>query len=79
MLVEELSEIREGGFALDREERLERLRCVAVPILYSDGTAAGSISVSGLVSRLNGEHFTTELPKMIVNVAELIQIKLRYS
>lgn len=46
-LVEHLGEIRRQGFALDDEEFIEGVRCVAVPIFNRRGDVQFSIGVSG--------------------------------
>lgn len=45
-LYKELSKIREQGYALDNEEYVNGLICIAVPILNSTGNPVAAISVS---------------------------------
>ena len=57
-LKEELQKIRERGYALDREETVRGIGCVAVPILGAADQVIAAISVSGaaeiiLEQRLN--------------------------
>jgi IclR family KDG regulon transcriptional repressor len=51
-LRQELDEIAEKGYALDNEENLAGVRCVAVPILDSKGHASVGLSVTGPISRM---------------------------
>lgn len=51
-LRKELDQIRMQGFAFDRGEELEELRCVAAPIFDHRGIPAGAISIGGPRSRL---------------------------
>lgn len=73
-----LGEIRDRGFAFDDEERLEGLRCIAVPILDQDNNVKGAISVAGPSSRLQGEQFEEEFPKVVQNTANVIELNMTY-
>lgn len=77
-LFAELDECRSQGYALDDEERLAGLRCVAAPIKLSEDEYA-AVSVSGPTSRIDDQLFRNELPKTIVNTANAISIDVRYS
>lgn len=72
-LYEELGQTRERGFAVDDEERLEGLRCIAAPIRF-DSDIIGAISVSGPTARIDDDwesnDFVNEL-RRAVNVIEL--------
>ncbi len=48
----EIAQIRAQGFAMDEQEFVIGLRCVAAVILGPSGEAAGAISVSGLAPRM---------------------------
>ena len=50
-LREDLSLIRQLGYAVDREELSLGLRCVAAPIRDSSGKAIAALSISGPVTR----------------------------
>ncbi|RQH02670.1 IclR family transcriptional regulator [Natrarchaeobius oligotrophus] len=78
-LFENLAEIRERGYAIDNEERIDGLRCVAAPVLHNDGTVLGAVSLSGPSSRMIGERFDEELPSMVVRAANVIEINSQYS
>ncbi len=73
----ELNTISERGFALEREERLEGLCCVAAPIIVGE-SVVGAVSVSGPESRMQGTWFTEELPKLIQQTTNVIEVNLRY-
>lgn len=78
-LDEGLEVVRERGFAVDREERLAGLRCVAAPIL-SDGTGVvGAVSISGPTSRLHDDRLMNELADEVKRTANIIEINLTYS
>jgi len=64
--VSELKEIRQRGYALDRGELLEGVRCAAAAILDMRGNPLASITVTGPVNRLgNGQ-----LEKVALQVKE---------
>ena len=78
-LEEELTAIRERGYAHDKGERLSGLRCVAAPIKNSDGHAIGAVSVAGPTSRMKGERFESEIPELVMSAANVIELNLTYS
>lgn len=51
-LREELASIRERGYSTDLEENEKDVRCVAAPIMDSEGKAVGALSVSGPANRM---------------------------
>lgn len=74
-----LERIRKRGFAVDREERLEGLRCVAAPVVNSDDGVLGAVSISGPTSRLHDDRLTNELADEVMRTANIIEINLTYS
>lgn len=48
--------IRERGYAMDDQEIMDGLRCVAVPIFNADDQVNYAISISGFYGNLRGEH-----------------------
>lgn len=51
-MLEELSNIRRRGYALDNEEQEKGLYCVACPILNRQNRVKAAVSVSGYVTRM---------------------------
>jgi IclR family acetate operon transcriptional repressor len=74
----ELETIREQGISFDREERLNGLQCCAAPVL-EDGTPLGAVSVSGPKSRMQGQMFEQEIPQMVRDTSNAIEIDLVHS
>lgn len=54
-LKEELKIIKEQGYAVDNEELLEDMRCIAAPIYNNIGDIVAAVSITTLVSRLTNE------------------------
>jgi IclR family acetate operon transcriptional repressor len=51
----ELERTRQRGYAIDREEIIPGVHCVAVPILNYTGHAVGALSIAGTVPKAEGE------------------------
>ncbi|WP_254533126.1 IclR family transcriptional regulator [Natrinema gelatinilyticum] len=77
-LDEELEVVHERGFALDNEERLEGLRCIAAPIRDESGAVLGAISVSGPTTRMNAQRFEDEIPDLVCSAANVIELNVKY-
>lgn len=73
----ELAKIRIQGYAIDNEEIMDGLRCVAAPIRDHSGKVCAAISISGPVSRLEGERLNLAI-RLITETAEEISAKLGY-
>lgn len=54
-LKRELEKVRRQGYALDNEESVVGARCLAAPILNSEGDAVAAISLSAPISRIGTE------------------------
>ena len=78
-LADRLEVIRERGFAVDKEERLDRLRCVAAPILQNDGTVLGAVSIAGPTQRFNDSDRFDELTQEVMRTSNIIEINITYS
>lgn len=58
-LLPHLREVQAQGYAVDDEEYVVGVRCVAAPLPGFVGSVIGSVGVSGLASRLTGAHLET--------------------
>ncbi len=54
-LINELENIKEQGYAVDNEEYITGITCIAAPIFSQDGTPTCAISVSGPSTRIRGQ------------------------
>ncbi|WP_330633391.1 IclR family transcriptional regulator [Halocatena halophila] len=77
-LFAELAQIREQGYAIDHEERVRGMRCVAAPLLRN-GDVLGAISVSGPTSRMQGDRLNEEIPDCVLSTANVIEVNMTYS
>jgi DNA-binding IclR family transcriptional regulator len=78
-LFDELADIRDRGYALDDEERLKGLRCVAAPILSTEDRVLGAVSVSGPSHRIRTERFRETLPNEVLKSVNVIELNVTYS
>lgn len=76
-LYEELTDIRERGYAVSDEESIPALRAVGAPVLAND-EVVGGISVSGPAHRIKDEQFHKELPDLLLGVTNELQLRLEY-
>lgn len=75
-LLAELDRIRDRGYAVNDEEEIRGLRAVGAPIRDSDGAVVGAVSVTGPTSRLQGDRFEQEIPDLVLEAANLIEVNL---
>jgi DNA-binding IclR family transcriptional regulator len=78
-LYEHLAAVRERGYAYDDEERVEGMRCVAAPVVDSDGRAIAAVSVSGPKSRMRGSRFEETVPNSVLQTANVVEVNLTYA
>jgi DNA-binding IclR family transcriptional regulator len=78
-LFERLEEVRDRGYALDLEERVPEIHCVAAPIITNDDRVQGAVSVAGPASRLTGDRLHETIPELVTQTANVIGINLSYS
>ncbi|GAB6156213.1 IclR family transcriptional regulator [Desulfosporosinus burensis] len=76
-LEEELNLVRQLGYAMDNEEIMESLRCVAVPLRAHTGKVCAAISVSGPSSRFDGEQLES-IVNLMVRIGQEISTSLGY-
>lgn len=76
-LDEELSAIRDRGYAVDDEERVEGVQCIAAPILGDDGVA-GAVSVSAPRSRMREKEAREDLPSQVLSTANVVEVNLQH-
>uniref|UniRef100_UPI003EB6AA54 IclR family transcriptional regulator domain-containing protein n=1 Tax=Halarchaeum sp. P4 TaxID=3421639 RepID=UPI003EB6AA54 len=73
-LFAELERTRERGYAIDDEERLPGLRCVAAPVLGDAGGVLGAVSIAGPTNRFRGERFEVDLPERLLETVNIIEL-----
>lgn len=74
-LFEELRKIREKGYAVDLEERVLGVRCVAAPVFSSQQEVIGAIGISGMIQNMPLERVEAHA-QVIKAIAEKVSINL---
>lgn len=72
-LAHELAQVRQRGFATDREEDLEGCHCVAAPVFDHRGRPMAALWISGPAGRLPVSLFATLGPQVQAHAARLSQ------
>ncbi|MCT9098113.1 IclR family transcriptional regulator [Haloarchaeobius sp. HME9146] len=78
-LLDELAEIRETGIAFNEEEQLEGVKAVGVPVKGPDGRVVGAFSVASPANRVDEERFRSELPNILLGVANEFELEISLS
>lgn len=78
-LDEALETVRERGYAVDNEERLLGLCCVAAPIRLDGDTATGAISISGPTGRMQDDELYEDIADEVMRTANIIEVNAKYS
>jgi IclR family transcriptional regulator, acetate operon repressor len=76
--LKELAEIRRNGYALDREEFLSGLVCLAVPVFQKNGRSracVAALAIQAPVTRMSHSDILTKLP-VLRNAAEMLAATL---
>jgi DNA-binding IclR family transcriptional regulator len=78
-LFTELSEIRDQGIALNKEESLLGLHALGAPIIHKEtGEPLGSLSISGPANRITESRINNGLAELIRGAANEIEINVSY-
>jgi DNA-binding IclR family transcriptional regulator len=76
-LAAELERVREQGFALVDEEQMQGIRAAGAPVLDVNEQVVGAIALSAPTSRLQGSLFREEIPKMVMEAANISEVNLQ--
>jgi len=77
-LFDRLNQIRERGFAIDNEEGRKGIKCIGAPIFGTEDKPVGALSITGPKTRLSDEAYHDNLSQKIMDVANVIEIKMEY-
>lgn len=75
-LYTELNKIQERGYAIDNEEYVRGVQCIAVPVMGQNGVLGG-ISVSGPRKRFEQNSTLNELVDLLKNTARITEINIK--
>lgn len=78
VLLDELDQIADQGYAINKEEALMNLHAVAVPVTNPDDSVLGAFSISGPSKRMDDSRLNHELPKLLLGVAEEVELTITH-
>lgn len=78
-LFDEIELIRRRGYATNRNEFIQGLSAVAVPIEQPNGELLGTLAIGGPSQRVRGEYFEEELPRLLKGSANEIELNLKHT
>lgn len=78
-LFNQLQTVREQGYAVSTEERLEGLGCISAPIKRPNGAPHGAVSVCAPITRFETRRFKNEIPDLVCQTTNVIELELLYS
>jgi len=79
LFIEMLEDVRERGYAFNREESIEGLNSVAVAVTHPTGQPLGALCVTGPSHRLKGKLFEEDLPDKLLGAANELELNIKYS
>lgn len=77
-LYEELKQTEERGYAIDDEENVKGLRCVAAPVQNKEGVQA-AVSLAGPSSRFTQKRLQGQLSDSVERTANVIELNTKFS
>ena len=77
VLKRELARIRANGFAVDNEEHIEGIRCIAAPVRDHSGKVCAALCILGPKNRFSPRR-RKELRGPLMDVAEKLSVQLGY-
>lgn len=77
-LYAELERVRERGVAFNREEHVDGINGIGVPV-KRDGSVLGALAVAGPSHRLNGQRLEDEIPDMLLAAANELELNITFS
>lgn len=76
-LKQELADIRERGAAYNLQEGILGVHAIGAPVLDTDGSVFGAISIAGPADRLTEAHLSSELLDLIRGATNEVAINVR--
>jgi len=78
-LFEELQTVRDEGVAYTRGEYLPGINAIGAPILDTDGTVYGAVSVAGPQHQLENKWEKTDFQDQLLSTANTIEVNMMFS
>lgn len=78
-LKNQIEETRRQGYAIDDEENIKGVRCIAMPVMGADNEVLGALSTSGPSRRMKQDRIESELVEMIAQSVNVIEVNSKFS
>lgn len=77
--IERLSTVRQRGYALNMEEHIIGYRGIAAPVRIQNQDVIGALAIGGPSHRYKREQLNEELPEIMLEAANELQLTLEFS
>lgn len=78
-LFTELAEIRERGYAFNKEENIDGLNAIGTSVMDDTGRVIGALSISGPTNRMKGDYMNEELSDLLLGSANELELNVAYA
>lgn len=78
-LFQEIEQIQKQGYSLNDQENVTGLRAVAVPVEDVNQYPIGALLISGPIHRFQGEYYQEELPDLLMEAANELELEQAYA
>lgn len=78
-LLAELEEVRERRYAINREEHIDGLNAVGVPVIGPDESVIGAISISGPTHRMQGKRLNDQLVEALLGASNELELNINFT
>ena len=77
-LTEDLAEVRDRGYSINKSESIDGLWAIGVPVLRPDDMPAGALSVSGPRHRIGSQENKDQLIELLLGTANELELKIAH-
>lgn len=76
---DEIKTIREQGYSISNEERVEGVQSVAVPVESPNSTDMGALTLASPVGHLSEDHIHTQYADTLMEAARELELQAKYN
>jgi DNA-binding IclR family transcriptional regulator len=77
-LHDRLQRTRERGYSINDQGVIEGLRAIGAPVIGSENTIIGGLSISGPINRVEGQRLDEELPSLLLGATNELELNITY-
>ncbi len=78
-LYESLEDIRDRGYAVNKQETTEGVHAIGAAITNGKGSPIGALSVSGPANRITEDHLENDLRELVLGVANELNLHVKHA